>query len=99
MLLKMLKTSHKCPNRLQSTNRFYIFSQFIYPSPEASNDENGGENHGDIDGKYEHFTAMNNVVIDKVKKIMEEESSEGTQYVLIKCCGKNSSLFSMLTYN
>lgn len=57
----------------------FIFSQFIYPSPEASNNENADENHGNIDGKYEHFTAMNNVVVDKVKQIMEEECSNGTQ--------------------
>ena len=56
----------------------FIFSQFIYPSPEASNNENADENHGNIDGKYEHFTAMNNVVVDKVKQIMEEECSNGT---------------------
>jgi hypothetical protein len=32
-----------------------------------------------MDGKYEHFASMNNVVVDKVKQIMEEESSDGIE--------------------
>ena len=57
-----------------------FFSQFIYPSPEDSeNDVNGEQSNENTDGKYEHFASMNNVVVDKVKRIMEEESSDGIE--------------------
>ncbi|CAB3997383.1 general transcription factor IIH subunit 3-like isoform X1 [Paramuricea clavata] len=51
-------------------------SQFIYPCPEDVSDANGEESYGNMDGKYEHFATMNNVVVDKVKNIIEEESAD-----------------------
>ena len=43
------------------------------------NDANGEESYGNMDGKYEHFATMNNVVVDKVKNIIEEESADGME--------------------
>ena len=48
------------------------------------NDANGEESYGNMDGKYEHFATMNNVVVDKVKNIIEEESADGMEWLSVK---------------
>ncbi|XP_028400512.1 general transcription factor IIH subunit 3-like [Dendronephthya gigantea] len=49
-------------------------SQYIYPSSEDS-EQVVEQNHEKNDGKYEHFAAMNNDVVNRVKKLIEEEGS------------------------
>ena len=65
------------------TDKLFVFSQFIYPKPEVDEGTTDEEpNQRMVDGKYEHFTTMNNVVVEKVKEIIEEESSHGI-YVVV----------------
>ena len=52
-------------------------SQFIYPNPENSAGEaNGEQSNKNIDGKYEHFASMNDIVVENVKQTMEQENSD-----------------------
>ncbi|XP_046840812.1 general transcription factor IIH subunit 3-like isoform X2 [Xenia sp. Carnegie-2017] len=44
-------------------------SQFIYPS----NEENDNDSIKNKDGKYEHFSSMNNIVVKRIREVMKNE--------------------------